>query len=687
MDPVGDVPVDAGGASFPDHSYGVRPTPILPSIDSSLEIETDPCGWSNRVFSTSEVKSVLKNLVGGKSAGWDSIPNEFLIHSPDILAEWLTVLYNKIKTERILPRGWNRGRITLIHKSGLRELLGNYRPITVIISLSGLFSKLLNSRLTEIVENHQMLGEVQQGFRKDRQMADNSFILDSVLMKARFDKVKVHLCYLDISKAYDSINREKLWRILESMGFGGDFLASLKALYSGDCVDSMVNGISTRPVYLGRGLRQGCSLSPLLFALYISRIGTDLTSSTEGFTLGGITFSGLLFADDIVLISKTFQGLESLVAMVKKHCDDLSLTISSKKSNIVTPDDIDHLVMLNAENEVELSLSKVLSYKYLGTETTLLMSTTGSKRQQRCVMTAKSYKFACFYVSRTGPDVVDTVLATWSNIALPTMLSGCEVIPFTESTIESIERIQSQLAKHALGLTQSMANFCAQTELGLRPFRMLLYLHQLGFFVRVMNLPHDRWVRRVLCEHLRGDWDSPYYSYIVRVRQKLQLLTMPVTKASLKIHINAWFINLINTRIFESALSCVPQLAAFSRSRYICEAASCSVIASFKFSNSGLGNRAPRPGRQRTAVCSLCAGFLDETHVAFLCPALEDFRAAHTDLSSFLTACVGRGIMTQWAAKLYFMGMDWNQQPVDTSVYLRRGWILKNMLAEWIRRT
>ena len=136
MDPVGDVPVDAGGVSFPDHSYGVRPTPILPSIHSSLEIETDPCGWSNRVFSTSEVKNVLKNLVGGKSAGWDTIPNEFLIHSPDILAEWLTVLFNKIKTERILPRGWNCGHITFIHKSGLREFLGNYCPITVIISLS-----------------------------------------------------------------------------------------------------------------------------------------------------------------------------------------------------------------------------------------------------------------------------------------------------------------------------------------------------------------------------------------------------------------------------------------------------------------------------------------------------------------------------------------------------------------------
>ena len=57
------------------------------------------------------------------------------------------------------------------------------------------------------------------------------------------------------------------------------------------------------------------------------------------------------------------------------------------------------------------------------------------------LLTAKRYKFACSYVGRSGPDVVDTVLATWSNIAIPSMLSGCEVIPFTETTIEAIEAI------------------------------------------------------------------------------------------------------------------------------------------------------------------------------------------------------------------------------------------------------
>ena len=692
FDPVDNVadgtpPPQAQTDRLQDHSYSVQLTPSLPSVNNSTEIETDPQGWTNRKFSNSEVKKIVKSLKGGKSAGWDTIPNEMLINAPDSLILWLTVLFNKIKSEGIMPKGWNKGRITLIHKSGLREHLLNYRPITVIISLSGLFSKLLNSRLTEVVETHNLLGEVQNGFRKGRRMADNSFILDSILMKAKSLNQKLHLCYVDVSKAYDSVNRSILWSKLGSMGFDGEFLGCLKALYTNDSVDSVVNGISTKPVYLRRGLRQGCSLSPLLFALYISEIGSDLTRSSEGFELGGVTFSGLLFADDIVLISRSFHGLETLVTLVKQRCDDLRLVISPSKSNIVTPEDVDSLVLLNGQNEVTLSLSKILSYKYLGTETTLLMSTTGSKRQQRCILSAKRYKFACFYVGRTGPDVVDTILATWSNIAMPSMLSGCEVIPFSEQTIDAIERIQSQLAKYVLGVPLSTANVCAQTELGLKPFRMLLYQHQLSFYIRVMNLPHGRWVRQALLDHLEGGWKSPYLSYIAKIRQELQLLYAVPTISFLKLHLNMWFLNKTDMEVSQLNLPCVAAMESFSRSSYVCEHDGCSTLACFKFGNARLGNRMPRPGRQRTSVCSLCSGCLDEVHVAFVCPVMDDYRRAHTDLVTFSTMCRARGILPRLTFKMYVTGLNWKGDPIPITQLLSRGLVLKNLTREWLSRS
>ena len=670
-----------------DHTYCVSPGPTLPFIDDSKTIGSDPNGWLNCVFKKQEVKKILKSLNGGKSAGWDTIPNEFLIHSPDLLAHWLTILFNKIKTEGVMPRGWNKGRITLIHKAGQREHLSNYRPITVIISLSGLFSKLLNSRLSEVVEVHNLLGEVQNGFRRERRMADNSFILDSILWKAKANNREVHLCYVDVVKAYDSVNRNILWRKLSKMGFGGDFLGCLQALYTGDSVDSVVNGVSTRPVYLGRGLRQGCSLSPLLFALYISEIGSDISQSSEGFNLGGVTFSGLLFADDVVLVSQSFHGLQSLIELMKSRCDDLKLEISEFKSKIVTPDGVDQLVLLDDKNEVTLSLKKVLSYKYLGTDTTLLMSSTGSKRQHRCILTAKRYKFACFYVARTGPDVIDTVLATWSNIAIPSMLTGCEVIPFSEATIEAIERTQAQMAKHALGLPQSTPNICAQTELGLKPFRLLLYQHQLNFYTRLLNLPHYRWARRALSDHLEGEWLSPYISYITKIRERVQMFFAPPSVSFLKLHLNAWAVNKTNLELSSLDLPCVSPIVSYTRQRYVFEHDGCSTIAEFKFRNAGLGNRAPRPGRQRSSRCPLCNGCLDEVHVAFICQGMDEFRIRHTDLNVFLTMCRAKGLYPRATFRLYLTGLDWNGVPVTTSILAKRGVTLKRLKTEWLLRS
>jgi hypothetical protein len=104
------------------------------------------------------------------------------------------------------------------------------------------------------------------------------------------------MAFLDLQKAYDSVDRPTLWKKLERMGFGGSFLKSLKMMYQDDYVTTEVGGVTTRPVYLGRGLRQGCSLSPMLFALYLAGLGQELTLSTLGVKLFRRYVSAIFFA-------------------------------------------------------------------------------------------------------------------------------------------------------------------------------------------------------------------------------------------------------------------------------------------------------------------------------------------------------------------------------------------------------
>ena len=69
---------------------------------------------------------------------------------------------------------------------------------------------------------------------------------------------------------------------------------------------------------------------------------------------------------------------------------------------------------------------------------------TSLKKQEQCILTANKYKGSCIYASKDGPDVVDVVACTWVNIAIPAILFGCEMIPFSEETIAVIDKIQSE---------------------------------------------------------------------------------------------------------------------------------------------------------------------------------------------------------------------------------------------------
>ena len=572
---------DAQSVHTSEHSYSLNQHRLLPNIDGSATVDKDPAGWINKDFTDKEVLKIVKQLNNCRAQGWDRIPNEALKYAPPEFISFITMLFNMVKSSGKIPPGWNRGRVVLVHKRGLRETLGNYRPLTVIICISGLYSKVLNDRLTRVVEEHLILGEIQNGFRKERCGSDNIFVLDTLMWKAKYLRKKIHMGFVDISKAYDSVNRAKLWARLKAMGFDGAFLDSLKALYTDDSIVCEVNGLTTRPIYLQRGLRQGCSLSPMLFALYIADLGSSLHSSNLGFQLGSLVISSLLFADDIVLIAKTAADLLVLLSIVQEQCSSLKLVISTEKSEIISPTDAEWQLFDDQRAPI-LSLKQVVSYKYLGTTTFGSMYQTSLNKQKQSIATAGKYKGSCIYVSKNGPDTAEVALCTWSNVGIPAILTGCEMIPFSENTLTSIERIQAQVAKFVLGVSVSTPNICAQTELGLKPFRQLLWEHQLKFFFRVLTLPSSRWVRVALDEHLSGRWTSPYYAYICQLRSKLELFTVPQSRKILMSHISERFIGNLNSTVRDLNLPALGLVKSLKCSSYVCESPYSSVIAAFK---------------------------------------------------------------------------------------------------------
>ena len=375
--------------------------------------------------------------------------------------------------------------------------------------------------------------------------------------------------FLKVCLAYDSVDRDILWSTMRKTGVAGKFLKTVQKMYEGDYITTKLNGVTCRPVYLGRGLRQGCSLSPALFSIYVREMSKDLSRSGLGVQMLRMNFSCIFFADDIALLSSTVEGLRSLLSMAQSHCDALRMTISVPKSKVMSSNRDTWEVF--REDEVVGCFEKVLSFKYLGVQLQLAPVRADQAMRDRALELARRYKAAVLRVFRDGPDVIDVAMATWRNIALPSILFGCEAVVFTETCLQELERIQSQVAKSILGLPLSAPNVSAQAMLGLKPMRQLIYSAQLKFFLRTSKLPDSRWSKMAMMALLQTRKSTPYTAYMARIRMEMGMARSPVSNKHVDIVLDHHFLARTNQAIRAFNLPGLGQLDELRRRRHVCE--------------------------------------------------------------------------------------------------------------------
>ena len=169
-------------------------------------------------------------------------------------------------------------------------------------------------------------------------------------------------------------------------------------------------------------------------------------------------------------------------------------------------------------------------------------------------------------------------------MAIPTILYGCESIPFSETHISSLNRIQSQLAKGVLGVPISSPNFVAQTELGFKHISHTLWSLQLNAYLRWRDMTFDRWPKKAMLEHLSGNWDSKYFKYISSIKNTIGLPFI-YSKSMIAEYLNKHFINRLNDDIIKSKLPAYRQVASIERNKFIHEGPSSALTVGMKVNN------------------------------------------------------------------------------------------------------
>ena len=247
------------------------------------------------------------------------------------------------------------------------------------------------------------------------------------------------------------------------------------------------------------------------------------------------------------MVARTPEGLRLLLQVVQRHCHLLKMKLSVTKSRVMSYLR-DTWEVVEGEEVVGV-LDKVIQFRYLGLETVLSPYKTAKAMQKRALDLANKYKGVCMRVARDGPDVVDVAMATWVNIARPSLIYGCDFVPFSDTAITELDRCQSAVAKQALGLKMNDPNIAGEVILGMKTVREVIMTLQLKFYVRLMQQDKSRWSHDALQAHLMQNWRSPYMDHISKLKDELGMLVSPVSSRQVDIVVSAHYLAVLNKKI------------------------------------------------------------------------------------------------------------------------------------------
>ena len=178
--------------------------------------------------------------------------------------------------------------------------------------------KILQARLQQYV-NHEF-PDVQDGFRKGRRTRDQTANIHGINEKARELQKNIY-SFIDYAKAFDCVDHNKLWKILKEMGISDHLTCLFRNLYAGQEATLRTGHGATDWFQIGKGVHQGCILSPLLFNLYAENImrNTGLEEAQAGIKIAGRNINNLRYANSTTLMTESEEELKGLLIKVKEE--------------------------------------------------------------------------------------------------------------------------------------------------------------------------------------------------------------------------------------------------------------------------------------------------------------------------------------------------------------------------------
>ena len=217
-----------------------------------------------------ETEAAIDYLKNNKSPGCDNIPAEMIKHCKGLLSENLTTVFNYIIESRNFPEIWAEGLRPAIFKAGQKNMVKNYRGISILSIFAKIFEILVHNRLVFLNEAFGKIDELNGGFLNGSRTADNVFILNGLIQKQMAMGKPLYVCFVDFSMAFDLVNRHISFYKLLRQGWSGRVIDTMKNFYTKTYFRVKINGRVSPSIPNHIGVNQGGNVSGLLFRKYMA---------------------------------------------------------------------------------------------------------------------------------------------------------------------------------------------------------------------------------------------------------------------------------------------------------------------------------------------------------------------------------------------------------------------------------
>ena len=313
-------------------------------------------------------------------------------------------------------------------------------------------------------------------------------MLSEIVKERKTRGLDSHIAFLDIRKAYDTVSHECLWKRLLDIGVNGKMWRVIRNIYEVVQSTVIIDDELTEWFEVELGVRQGCTLSPLLFLIFVEGLSQELRKCGVGLQVGHSLINHLLFADDLALCAGTREDMQKLLDVVYRYSYRWRFTFNIAKCNIVAVPGKKARVLQGSYYLGLEEMKVVNSYKYLGLEFEIDLKWNLAK--QRLLAKAQG-RLALLRKAKSEGLSLKAAENVWWAMVVPVLNFGAEI--WGATSFDEAEQLQLQAGKTLLGISRKTTNEAVRGELGWWTMRSQRDLRMLVFWARIIQWTIRAW--------------------------------------------------------------------------------------------------------------------------------------------------------------------------------------------------